>query len=364
MLVMSSNKTADFYYCEKPLHKMTRIERVHIANHLRIEYPLLKELLVEIEDCHLLQLAGTVEPDCILIWGATGAGKSTLLNAYANRYSRFETESGDIVPVLNAVVPAPATVKDMASKLLQRLGDPGYDKGTTGSKTIRLFNLLNDCQTELILLDELNHLFDRDSEKLLKTASDWLKCLILETKIPIVAFGLPSSEFILSKENNEQLSRRFSQKFYLEPFHWFVNNNNQNGSGSEEGETFRKFLFILDKKLPLLERSGLANKEIAKSIFYATDGIIGYVMKLIRAALQMALRQEKESISVDMLAASFDRHIKQDKPGKVNPFIHDFSLIDVPNLSSEAVKIQLKVTNRRLKTKGSVQTRASQILKT
>ena len=171
---------------------------------------------------------------------------------------------------------------------------------------------------KLILLDELNHLFDRDSEKLLKTASDWLKCLILETKIPIVAFGLPSSEFILSKENNEQLSRRFSQKFYLEPFHWFVDNNNQNASGSEEGETFRKFLFILDERLPLLERSGLANKEIARSIFYATDGIIGYVMKLIRAALQMALRQEKESITVDMLAASFDRHIKQDKPGKVN----------------------------------------------
>ena len=64
-------------------------------------------------------------------------------------------------------------------------------------------------QTELILLDELNHLFDRDSEKLLKTASDWLKCLILETKIPIVAFGLPSSEFILSKENNRPLAKVF-----------------------------------------------------------------------------------------------------------------------------------------------------------
>jgi hypothetical protein len=51
--------------------------------------------------------------------------------------------------------------------LLQCLGDPAYDKGTIGSKTIRLFNLLKDCQTELILLDELNHLFDRDSSQLI-----------------------------------------------------------------------------------------------------------------------------------------------------------------------------------------------------
>lgn len=349
---------------EKPLDKMTRQERMHKANYLRIEHPLFRDLLTEIEDCHLLQLNRNVEPDCILIWGVTGAGKSTLLDTYAKKYQRFETESGTIVPVLNAVVPAPASVKDMVSKLLLCLGDPAYDRGTTGSKTIRLFNLLKDCKTELILLDELNHLFDRDSEKLLKTASDWLKCLILETKIPIVAFGLPTSEFILSKENNEQLSRRFSQRFYLNPFYWFVDNQNQNIPQSADGDMFRNFLFLLDEQLPLLEHSGLANKQTAKSIFYATDGIIGYVMKLVRGALQIALKQEEESIYIDTLAASFDKHIRQDKPGKVNPFMNDFSLMDVPSLHKEAVELQLTATNKRLKAKGLFQTKASEILRT
>lgn len=361
--VMFSDSVHNKLILEKPLEKMTRQERIYQANHLRIEHPLFKELLLEIEDCHLLQLAGNVEPDCILIWGVTGAGKSTLLDAYAKKYERFETDYVTKVPVLKAVIPAPATVKDMVSKLLQCLGDPAYDKGTTGSKTIRLFSLLKDCQTELILLDELNHLFDRDSEKLLKTASDWLKCLIVETKIPIVAFGLPTSEFVLSKENNEQLSRRFSQSLYLKPFTWVADNQPIKDSQSADGDMFRNFLFVLDEKLPLLSSSDLANKQTASRVFYATDGIIGYVIKLVRGALQIALKQEKESISIDMLATSFDKHIKYDKPGKVNPFISDnFSTLDVPDLSREAVKKQFCATNRRLKANGSRQQRASEIL--
>jgi hypothetical protein len=362
--MLNQNRVINTPECEKPLAKMTRTERVQKAQHLRIEHPLFKQLLAEIEDCHLLQLSSNVEPDCLLIWGVTGAGKSTLLDAYVKKYERLETESGTIVPVLNAVVPAPATIKVMVSKLLQCLGDPAFDKGTTGNQTIRLCNLLKDCQTELILLDELNHLFDRDSEKLLKTASDWLKCLILETKIPIAAFGLPTSEFVLSKENNEQLSRRFSQRFYLNPFYWSVDNQDSPDSQDTDGHLFRNFLFVLDSQLPLLERSDLANQQIARSIFYATDGIIGYVMKLVRGALQIALKQSKESITIDMLAASFDKHVKQDKPGKVNPFINDFSLMDVPNLSPEVVKLQFVATNKRLRSKGLSHARASSVLHT
>jgi Bacterial TniB protein len=358
----SKNRVIDTYECEKPLAKMTRTERIYKAHHLRIEHPLFKQLLAEIEDCHFLQLSRNCDPDCLLIWGVTGAGKSTLLDAYVQKYSRQETESGTIVPVLNAVVPAPTTVKVMVSKLLQCLGDPAFDRGTTGNQTMRLFNLLKDCQTELILLDELNHLFDRDSEKLLKTASDWLKCLILETKIPIVAFGLPTSQFVLSKENNEQLSRRFSQRFYLNPFYWSVENQDFSGSQDTDGHLFRNFLFVLDSQLPLLERSDLASQQTAKSIFYATDGIIGYVMKLVRGALQIALKQSDESITIEMLAASFDKHIKQDKPGKVNPFINDFSLKDVPDLSSEAVKLQFVATNKRLRSKNLSYARASSVL--
>ncbi|NJL10686.1 MAG: hypothetical protein HC908_12325 [Calothrix sp. SM1_7_51] len=127
---------------------------------------------------------------------------------------------------------------------------------------------------------------------------------------------------------------------------------------------FRNFLFILDEKLPLLERSELANKQTSRSIFYATDGIIGYVMKLIRGALQIALKQEQEFITIDLLAASFDKHIKQDKPGKVNPFINDYSLIDVPDFSRESVKAQLAATNKRIKGKSELKTRASSVLQT
>ena len=72
----------------------------------------------------------------------------------------------------------------------------------------------------MLILDEFQHFIDRDSAKVLKTVSDWLKTLILDTNLPIILIGLPEAEQILQLNCHSQLSRRFANRCYLGPFVW------------------------------------------------------------------------------------------------------------------------------------------------
>src|SRR6267154_5586550 len=133
-------------------------------------------------------------------------------------YPRKFTEEKTIVPVLYAQVPVPATCKNLVTSLLNAIGDPAAEKGTMISQTFRLRRYIEVCEVELLILDEFQHFQDRDSLKVLKTVSDWLKVLMDETGVPIVLAGLPYSHTILDAENNEQLRRRFALRIELESF--------------------------------------------------------------------------------------------------------------------------------------------------
>jgi Cdc6-like AAA superfamily ATPase len=171
----------------------------------------------------------------LLITGESGVGKTTLCKKYVERYPRIDLTEKTKVPVLLARIPFPATPKNLVTVLLAELGDPLSDKGTTFSKTKRLFKLLKECEVELIILDEFQHFIDRDSDKVLNTISDWLKQLINESKLPIVLVGLSESIKIL--EANSQLRRRFAMSDELTNFDWVGNSNPENSNKNENNKS-------------------------------------------------------------------------------------------------------------------------------
>ncbi len=292
-------------------NKTTR-ERISIANQVYAGYPLFNQVLEDIDRCHdSPNIKGDDDPDCLLLTGSTGAGKTTIYKTYAQNYPIQETEEGDIVPIIHAVTPSAANIKGLVSVLLKQLGDPLPDKGSTTNQTIRLYDLLEKCQVELIFLDEFHNFKDLDSDKVLKNVCDWLKNLILNTKIPIVLFGTPESEDIL-KVDNLQLSRRFNYRHSLIPF-----------PRTESGlELFRQFLSDVESQLPLAYRSVLAEKSLSERIYYATDGTIGYVMTLIRKGATYAIEQDLDRLDLSILGAIYDKHIKHNKLSKrTDPFM-------------------------------------------
>lgn len=292
---------------KKPFSTMTFSERLCIVNNIYIVYPRFKEILTAIDDCH--HFSGSKdEPECLFLKGATGAGKTTLIKSYEQDYPRRETYDGTLVPVLSVTIPSPANVKSVVSKLLWQLGDPYYDKGTTSSQTIRLIGLMKDCGVELVFLDEFQHFIDRDSAKVLKTVSDWLKNLILDTKVPMILIGLPEAETVF--QFNPQLSRRFAARYNLSPFDW----------SADGGMEFRSFLHAVETQLPLTEKSNLASEEMALRFYYASDGIVAYVMKLIRYGTLLALKQGQEKLALNVLANAFDKYVRADKPTRAKFF--------------------------------------------
>ncbi len=320
------------------LSKMALADKLQIVNNLYVTYPRFQEILSAIEYCHQFS-GGKDEPECMFLSGETGVGKTTIYKAYASKYPRLVNKEGTIVPILAVTIPAPVTVKTVVTKLLWQLGDPAYDKGSTGNQTIRLIGLMKDCGVELVILDEFQHFIDRDSAKVLRTVSDWLKTLILDTNLPIVLIGLPEAEQVLQLKSQSQLSRRFANRHYLRPFFW----------KSDGGKEFRTFLHLLESSLPLQGASNLSDEYTTRRFYYASDGVVAYVMKLIRYGTYLALQQGQEQLDLITLATAFEKSVRADKPDKVNPFLTDE--FELESVKQSPIDLEVDSTNNRLKPK-------------
>ena len=289
---------------------MSDDEKISLVESIFIVYPRLKRLLADIDHCRTYSKIAA-EPECMFIGGLAGAGKTTTQLHYIRQFQRTRTESGWIIPVLRARVPSRATDKTLVTALLRGMQDPAAENGSAYRQTNRLVNRMEDSGVEICHIDEFQHFVDKDSAKVLKNVSDWLKNLIDESGKPFVIWGMPYADQILYEAGNEQLRRRFSIRKSLEPFGWLT---------EEEKDEFRGFLKSVDRQLPFSVPSGLANVAMAFRVYCATNGRIGYVMKIIRRAAELSIRRKMPTISLDGLAEAYNDRLMVDYPDRNNPF--------------------------------------------
>lgn len=323
---------------QKRFGKLSKIERFALIEKVFIRYPRLNALYTKIDFCRTYSRIAA-EPECMLITGTQGAGKTTLLEWYAGNFIIRELPEKRVVPILMATVPAPATVKNLATEMLKSIGDPAADRGTVSSITLRLRKFLVECEVELIILDEFQHFDDRKSRGILKTVSDWLKNLLNQTRVPIVLVGMPGCESVLDANGNEQLKRRFSNREQIKPFRW---------KDSKEIQEFRQLLKNIDDALPLLEASHLADLTTAFLIHQATDGVINYVMKLLRRASRMAVERGSNQIDQSILAQAYEELLAKEFTDRPNPFLLSGTESPVRRSSDRATN-KINSVGKRLK---------------
>jgi hypothetical protein len=222
-------------------------------------------------------------------------------------------ETGRRQPVVMVSNPSTGSIKDLATAILQALGDPRAERGTVGNKTYRIKQYFRDCKVELLILDELQSFVDRESLRVLHNASNWLKDLIKQTKVACILVGLEGdAEEVVN--TNEQLARMFPDPIRLDPFGW-------DETKPDGGAEFRTLLMQLEQMLPLKEPSHLADEERAWRCFIASNGVIGYVMALIRRAAHLALETGREHIDDTLLEQAFTQQLSGERRGIPNPFI-------------------------------------------
>jgi len=181
---------------------------------------------------------------------------------------------------LFTTLPPNSTPITASEKLLSDLGDPfAFQKGKDHVELAKkIITLLHQCQVELIIIDEFQHMIDRKQKAVLHSAADWLKSLIIGSRIPVVLFGMPYSTVIL--DANSQLNGRFELQHHLQPFR--VKN-------SQHLVKYKTFLELLDESLPFAESSNLSSKELMMRIYAFSKGNMRRIRKLINRASKYAL---------------------------------------------------------------------------
>ncbi|MEX3669394.1 TniB family NTP-binding protein [Paraburkholderia phenoliruptrix] len=293
----------------------TSSELVATVRNTLIEHPAFALGISAIRRCHRMGRFGLEEPGCLLIMGVSGSGKSTLRKEYARHHSRRETDEATVIPVLHLELPAQPTIKNVAERILLALGDPLFARGSAEAMTARIVTLFRNCRVELVILDEFQHFIDHSREKVETKVADWLKHLINATRVPFVLMGLHRCQRIL--QSNEQLRRRFSRQITLEPF------------GVADRKARRIFDGLLRSIwgcLPVKCSPELSNGgDNVERIHFATYGLIGYVMTLVAASVEIVLEDGRPAIDRDVLAKAFSQSIWPEGRGCLNPFHPGFT---------------------------------------
>ena len=289
----------------------TQLPGLKRANSVLIRYPRFKELHEAIQMCQRLS-QGAGEPQCMSLEGRTGAGKSTLVRTYAESFARVETQDGTRVPVLYMEVPSPVGIRDFASAALKQMGDPAYERGTRASMTMRLIGLIKACGVDLVILDDFHHLIDSETNHILAQVSEWLKYLIKETGVPVLVVGIEGKvELIL--QANPQLSRLFAARETLQPFPW-------NPSNPKTVQEFARFVEYVEKAIGMPLSSEVNRLELLYRLHYATDGIVGNLMNLMRFATLLSELHGQSTIDLATLSAAFQQRLVKHLKAKSDPF--------------------------------------------
>ena len=253
------------------------------------------------------------EPRHTLLVGESGTGKTWMAQYLASLYPLHSDKDGVAIPILLIQTPATPSLKGLAEAILAALGDPIALRGTASDKRKRALSLLRALKVEFIIFDEFQHFLDHGVYDSLNSVSDWLKRFIDEANVPCLLMGLPRCEAIL--QVNEQLRRRFSSRLELPAF----------SIDTEAGEMeFRSVLKGIDNSLPIQQLSGLAEVDLARRLYFASNGLLGYLRTLITGAFELMVAENLSKLDIGLFERAFVEVIWKNGKNALNPFHSKF----------------------------------------
>ncbi|MFT5094283.1 MAG: hypothetical protein ACI93T_003120, partial [Porticoccaceae bacterium] len=195
---------------------MAAEDRIAAVNTLLVLHPRFRDAVNLLKRCHE-DSRRSAEPVCGALLGTSGVGKTTVIDHYRRSFPVEETETATRQRVLKVTLQPNAKPKGIAADILFALRDPAWSSGTVQTLTNRAVHLLEHCGVELIILDEFHHLFDSERSRVMTQAAQWLKVLIVNTRIPVVVSGMPEATYVLNAEHTE---RRFKDRLTFRCFNW------------------------------------------------------------------------------------------------------------------------------------------------
>ena len=250
----------------------------------------------------------------LMVLGPSGSGKTTALKQYVNTAFPTLWEPGKFRRALRVEIPSSPSKKSLAMAILQAFDDP---LATTSShsaekKVARVVTLLKNLHTEVLILDEAQHLVDYKRNTTYE-AADWIKSLMNESEVTVVLVGLKRTQKLLWA--NEQLRRRFCaivdfERFCLE---------------TQEGkQEFAMLIHSIRNILPV-PCVTFTTDDMLRRLHLSSFGLIDYLIKVLDRSVWMVQSGRVPGIDQSVLAAAFRDEVWDEAPVERNPFAEEFN---------------------------------------
>jgi GTPase SAR1 family protein len=247
----------------------------------------------------------------LLIRGPSGAGKSTMIKKLMNDRRSSSADDREFKTIYMEL-PSKPTTKSMGESLLEVLGDACAKKHGHSAefKLLRIIGLLRDLGTELLILDEAQHIVDHQRNTL--EASNWIKKLMNHTGLAVILVGMRNTQTLL--DNDEQLRRRFSATVDFDRFKII----------KAPSTDFFRLLQTLERSIAVKSIS-FTTHDIAQRFYYASYGLIDYLVKVVDRATNLVQKRKLEGITLETLSEAFKDEVWSTVKDNRNPFSSYFT---------------------------------------
>ncbi|MEK3914201.1 TniB family NTP-binding protein [Paenibacillus sp. FSL H7-0331] len=231
------------------------------------------KIIEAIFECHQSSNDGC--PCNLLLTGSSGTGKSALLSYYINKY--LEIYKGDSVfPILYLKLPLQAKPEELAISLLEEM-DINYSNNLSlSSLTNKVVQSIAKSGIELIVLDDIEHLFNINTGRIHSDSVEWLRMLFEKLQISFILSGLDISTRLLN--HNEAFASRILSTLTLSPL---------------DQDEYDRFLQDIDSCLPFSEKSCLTEENVTEKLYLTSGGFPGYTKELIIKATRLAFNEDR-----------------------------------------------------------------------
>ena len=293
---------------------LPREDRIAYVQRIRVPHAKFRGVMEECEAIHGLSRK-VDRPGCLVIYGHSRSGKTTLCEEFAAaRPPIREPYAKDRVRVLTVTAPPFPTVKGLAEQFLWALGDPHWYRGTLAQMRRRILKLLNECEVEIVFLDETQNFVDMTGLVTEFAVTIFLMQLIDEVNVPFVALGLERCCNMF--RGNEMLRGRFKTHVQLGQYDF---------DRSEDQREWMRFIEGFAHKLPVKYMPDFSNAKLARKMWYASLGLPGHAANIFAEATDIVIRKTdtKDTLTMGVLSTAFRRTAWQEMTELANPFESD-----------------------------------------
>lgn len=244
----------------------------------------------------------------VLVVCESGGGKTALCRELKRRLPDIRLSDRTIRQMVLMKIPSHCSSKQLATSLLEAMGDPASNTGTAKQQTERAMRLLHTAGVKLLVVDNFQDIPERRSTGTVRIVGNWFRSLIDGSQITFVALGTEKAKRV--RIANDQVRRRVMAVRHIPYF---------SVDTPQAIEEWMRVLRRLDARLPLAESSGLGEPRLAARLFFASNGIFAYLIRLLKRAIAEAISRGSEKLLMEHLRLAYAFNAGDVSPGG-NPF--------------------------------------------